>query len=74
MRIGGKTTALFLKEQFNSTAGPLKVCAGYRAGAEAAIHSMSQVFHDEGETAETLLIDVTNTFNKINRATAMHNI
>ena len=35
---------------------------------------MSQVCHDEGETAETLLIDVTNTFNQMNRAAAMHNI
>ena len=35
---------------------------------------MSHVFHDEGETAETLLIDVTNTFNQMNRAAVMHNI
>ena len=69
-----KTIALFLKEQINSTAGPLKVCVGYSVGAGAAIHSMSQVFRDEGETAETLLIDVTNTLNQMNRAPAMHNI
>ena len=74
MRIVGKTTAPFLKEQINSTAGPLKACASYSPGAKAAIHSMSQVCHDEGETAETLLIDVTNTFNQMNRAAAMHNI
>ena len=42
-------------------------------GAEAAIHTMSQVF-DEEETDGVLLINTTNTFNQMNRAIAMHNI
>ena len=53
-------------------AGPLQVCAGHSAGAEAAIHAMSQVF-DEEETDGILLIDATNAFNQMNRAVAMHN-
>ena len=72
-RIIGKTTALFLKEEIKSAAGPLQVCAGHSAGAEAAIHTMSQVF-DEEETDGVLLIDATNAFNQMNRAVAMHNI
>ena len=74
MRIVGKTTALFLKEEINSAAGPLKVYAGYSARAEAAIHTMSQFFLDEGETAETLLIDVANAFNQMNRVETKHYI
>ena len=72
-RIIGKTTALFLKEEVKSAAGPLQVCAGHSAGAEAAIHTMSQVFHEE-ETDGILLIDATNAFNQMNRAVAMHNV
>ena len=72
-RIIGKTTALFLKEEIKSAAGPLQVSAGHSAGAEAAIHSMSQVF-DEEETDGILLIDATNAFNQMNRAVSMHNI
>ena len=48
-RIIGQTTTLLLKEEVKSAAGPLQVCAGHSAGAEAAIHTMSQVF-DEEET------------------------
>ena len=33
-RMIGKTTALFLKEEIKSAAGPLQVCAGHSAGAE----------------------------------------
>ena len=72
-RIIGKTTALFLKEEVKSAAGPLQVCTGHSAGAEAAIHTMSQVF-DEEETDGILLIDATNAFNQMNRAVAMHNV
>ena len=56
-----------------SAAGPLQVCAGHSAGAEAAIHTMSQVFDGE-ETDGILLIAATNAFNQMNRAVAMHKI
>ena len=72
-RMVDKTTALLLKEEIKSTAGPLQVCTGHSAGAKPAIHTMSQVF-DEEETDGTLLIDTTNTFNQMNKALAMHNI
>ena len=72
-RIIGKTISAMFKEEIKEAAGPLQVCAGHSAGAEAAIHAMSQVFDEEG-TDGVLLIDATNAFNQMNRAVAMHNI
>ena len=72
-RISGKTISGFLKEEIKQAAGPLQVCAGHSAGAEAAIHAMSQVFEEEG-TDGILLIDASNAFNQMNKAVAMHNI
>ena len=43
-RIVGKTVSGFLKEEIREAASSLHVCAGHNAGAEAAIHAMSQVF------------------------------
>ena len=72
-RIIGKTISAMFKEEIKEAAGPLQVSAGHSAGAEAAIHAMSQVFDEEG-TDGVLLIDATNAFNQMNRAVAMHNI
>ena len=69
----GKTVSGFLKEEIKEAAGPLQVCAGHNAGAEAAIHAMSQVFVEEG-TDGILLIDASNAFNQMNRSAALHNI
>ncbi|CAB3982253.1 Hypothetical predicted protein [Paramuricea clavata] len=41
-RIIGKTVTTFLKMEIQEAAGPLQVSAGHSAGAEAAIHAMSQ--------------------------------
>ena len=68
----GKTVSGFLKEEIREAAGPLQVCAGHNAGAEAAIHAMSQVFVEEG-TDGILLIDASNAFNQMNRSAALHN-
>ena len=72
-RIVGKTVSGFLKEEIKEAAGPLQVCAGHNAGAEAAIHAISQVFVEEG-TDGILLIDASNAFNQMNRLAALHNI
>ena len=72
-RIVGKTIAGFLKEEIKEAAGPLQVCAGHSAGAEAAIHAMRQVFAEE-RTDRILLIDAINAFNTMNRSVAVHNI
>ena len=60
-RIIGKTISTFLKEEIKLAAGPLQVCAGHSAGAEAAIyiHPMAQIFDDDG-TNGILLVDASN--------------
>ena len=72
-RIIGKTIAGFLKEEIKEAAGPLRVCAGHNADAEAAIHAMSQVFVEEG-TDGILLVHASSAFNQRNRSVALHNI
>ena len=72
-RIVGKVISKHASEYIKEAAGPLQVCAGHGAGAEAAIHSMREVFEREGTDA-VLLIDAANAFNKLNRATALYNI
>ena len=72
-RIIGKAISWTLKEEFCETAGPLQTCAGHSAGAEAAIHSMKEIFFEQGSDA-VLLIDASNAFNCMNRKVAMHNI
>ena len=60
-RITGKTISTFLKEEIKQAAGPLQVCAGHTADAEAAIyiHAMAQIFDDNG-TDGILLVDASN--------------
>lgn len=55
----GKTVSGFLKGGIKEAAGPLQVCAGHNAGAEAVIQAMSQVFEEEGIDG-ILLIDASN--------------
>ncbi len=49
------------------------MCAGQIAGCEPAAHSVRQSFQ-ESETDAALLIDASNTFNSLNRTTALHNV
>ena len=67
----GKMVSGFLKEEIKEAAGPLQVCAGHNVGVEAAIHTMSQVFEEEG-TDGILLIDASNAFKQMNRSAASH--
>ena len=53
--------------------GSLQLCAGQKSGSEAAIHAMHAVFEAD-DTDAILLIDASNAFNALNRATALHNI
>ena len=62
-----------IKQDLKEAAGPIQVCAGHEAGAEAAIHAMQSIF-DEDNTQGIFLIDATNAFNSLNRKVAMHNI
>ena len=53
--------------------GPLQLSAGQAGGCEAACHAMREIF--EADDCEgVLLIDATNAFNCLNRATALANI
>ena len=60
------------KEDVQTSAGSLQVCAGQAGGCEAAIHGMRTVFEDE--TDAILLIDAANAFNSINRDAMLKNI
>ena len=62
-----------MKEEIKEAAGPLQVCAGHSAGSKAAMHTISQVFVEEG-TDGILLIDAIKAFNQMNRSVALHSI
>ena len=73
IRIIAKAILVLLKQDILDAAGPLQVCVGQESGCEAAIHAMRQTFANE-KTEGALLVDATNTYNSINRQTALHNI
>ena len=72
-RITGKLLIGVIKDDITTAAGPLQTCTGIKAGIEAAIHAMRQVFEEEGSEA-VLLADAENAFNNINREAAIKNI
>lgn len=72
-RIVGKVISLNAKSEIREAAGLLQTCASYGGRAEAAIHSMRDIFSEE-PTEGILLIDALNAFNRMNRAAALHNI
>ena len=49
------------------------MATGLQSVAEAAIHSMKEIFDDE-QTDAVILVDASNTFNSLNRNAALHNI
>ena len=49
------------------------MCAGHESGSEAAIHALREIFEHDNSDA-VLLVDASNAFNALNRATALHNI
>ena len=65
-RIAGKVIMMIFKKDITDAAGPLQLNAGQEAGAEAAIHTMQNIFANE-DTEDVFLIDVENAFNSINR-------
>ena len=58
-RIVGKAISWQIKNEVTDAAGPLQVAAGLKSGAEAACHTMRQMFEEEG-TAAIILVDATN--------------
>lgn len=55
------------------SAGCLQLCAGQKAGCEAAAHAMNDIFAEQ-ETDAVLFIDASNAFNSINREALLHNM
>ena len=64
---------IITKPEIIQATGSMQVCAGQKSGSETAIHAMSEIFHGE-DTDAVLLIDTSNTFNSLNRVTALHTI
>ena len=72
-RIIAKCVIQITKCDILDATGSLQVSAGQKSWSEAAIHAMNSLFSAD-ETDAVLLIDVTNAFNTLNRAAALHNI
>ena len=72
-RIVGKCIGWVLKNDIQEAAGPLQVAIGLQSGAEAAIHSMKEIYEND-ETEAVILVDASNAFNSLNRNAALHNI
>ena len=49
------------------------MCAGHKGGSEAGINAVHNLFEADN-TDVVLLVDATNAFISLNRATALHNI
>ena len=69
----GKTIAWAIRDEVQTAAGPLQMSSGLQGGAEAAIHSMWEIFNAESSDA-VILVDAANAFNNLNRMVALHNI
>ena len=72
-RIIGKAINSVLKDDVQEAACPLQMATGLKGGAEAAIHSMRQIFEQE-ETDGIVLVAASNAVTRIHRNVALHNI
>ena len=72
-RIIGKTVINEIKPDILESAGSLQLCAGQKAGCEAAAHAMGDIF-EEANTDAVLFIDASNAFNALNRKAMLHNV
>ena len=72
-RILGRAVMTTFRRNVLESSGDLQLCAGQRAGCEAAVHALSSIFSDDNCDA-ILLIDADNAFNRINRKVMLHNI
>eukprot|EP00794_Sanderia_malayensis_P014696 gene14696-biopygen11793 len=72
-RIIGKAVIQIVKSDIMESAGNLQLCAGQKAGSEAAVHAISDIFEESASDA-LLLVDATNAFNALSRKVLLHNI
>ena len=72
-QIVGKAILTVVKQDIETVAGNIQLCAGQKAGVEAAIHAMRFMFNDSDAEA-VLLVDASDAFNRLNRQVAFCNI
>ena len=72
-RIVGKAIVTEIKGDIMESAGSLQLCAGQKAGCEAAAHAMREIYAEESTDA-VLFVDASNAFNSMNRQALLHNI
>ena len=72
-RIIAKAVLQVVKQDVLDAAGCLQLCAGQRAGCEAAVHAMRMIFADE-DTEGVLLVDASNAFNSLNHRVAFNSL
>ena len=72
-RLVGKVIMGSIRKDIIQAAGPLQTCAGSKAGIEASIHAMREIY-EENTTEAILLVDAENAFNNLNRQAALHDI
>jgi len=71
-RIEAKAMALATGIDMQEICGADQLCAGAKAGIEAAVHAMKEVF-DNPDTECLLLVDASNAFNRVSRPAALWN-
>ena len=72
-RIIGKAVLAVICMDIQKATSMLQLCSGQLAGIEAAVHAVSELFHDNASSA-ALLLDASNAFNNLNRKAALRNI
>ena len=58
-RLIGRAIASELKQDVKEAAGPIQVCAGHKAGSEAAIHAMHEIFQED--SSHLLMLQMPST-------------
>ena len=72
-RIIGKSLMQVFGHDIQVIAGSSQLCAGQRAGCEAAVHAMNKRL-EQAEVEGLLFVDASNAFNSLNRSLMLHNI
>ena len=71
-RLEAKAMALATGTDLQEVCAADQLCAGAKAGVEAAVHAMREVFEDP-DTECLLLVDASNAFNRLSRPAALWN-
>ena len=70
-RLVSKCVLTVAHDEMTRVCGTMELCAGQCAGAEAAIHAVSDLFNRD-DTEAALFVDASNAFNSLNRAQCLH--